>query len=83
MPKHTSGEWVASGDQVVTIDGNSIADVYGGQTFDECEANARLIAASPDMLEALDAVVFEATAMPDYVLAMVTAAIDKAEGNEV
>ena len=48
MNEHAQGTWEASGDQVVTIDGNSIADVYGGHTMDEIEANTRLIAAAPD-----------------------------------
>ena len=51
MTEHTQSTWEASGDQVVTIDGNSIADVYGGHTMDEIEANTRLIAAAPELLD--------------------------------
>jgi hypothetical protein len=51
--KHTQGPWVADGDQVEVQaefnDGYRICDVFGP----DYKANARLIAASPDMLEAL------------------------------
>lgn len=56
----------------------------GGITVDECKANARLIAAAPDMLEALEALL---GAVPPHVLKKwpnitkkARAAIAKAEG---
>jgi hypothetical protein len=52
MSAHTKGPWVANGDQVEVQaehnDGYRICDVFGS----DYKANARLIAAAPDLLEA-------------------------------
>lgn len=61
---HTPGPWVASEMRVFRgdIDGNTYiagtapADYSGGDTS-EAKANARLIAAAPDLLAALEAVI--------------------------
>lgn len=55
--KHTPGKWeIRKGKRKDTVsvetDAAYIAEVYG-QDYDDGEANARLIAAAPDMLEAL------------------------------
>lgn len=62
--KHTQGEWsddlyIEENSQesgyvnlVSSSNGYTIASAYG-QTYEECEANAKLIAASPIILEAL------------------------------
>ncbi|MCY4318329.1 MAG: hypothetical protein OXE76_03895 [Alphaproteobacteria bacterium] len=61
-PKFTPGPWrVSLSDEcaVVDRDGCDIADcgaLYESEP-EQCEANARLIAASPDMLEALKAII--------------------------
>lgn len=57
MSKHTPGPWKAVPTafgpiDIVVSDGRDIVTVYGGGTGNK-EANARLIAAAPDMLEAL------------------------------
>ena len=67
MSKHTQGEWVAVGGWV-ELDDETRADIcsvnpcdFGQRSFgrddDEMCANARLIAAAPDLLEALQALV--------------------------
>ena len=83
MNEHAQSTWEASGDQVVTIDGNSIADVYGGQTFDECEANAHLISAAPNLLEVAKLVVSDGhTSIPIAIQDKALAAIAKARGEK-
>jgi hypothetical protein len=56
--KHTPGPWdVDEGDfsiyQLET--GDQIAEMFGHQTPDEVEANARLMASAPDMLATIEA----------------------------
>ena len=59
--KHTPGPWVAQTDpchydtlsDVVGGDGNLFVSVGGKASWQEQEANARLIAAAPELLEAL------------------------------
>lgn len=64
---------------VVGADGISPAVVWGG--LESSEANARLIAAAPDLLEALKyARMYVETEGPEDELEMVDAAIAKAEG---
>jgi len=61
--KHTPGPWrIRRGTahlscvEVEVQDGDSVATVYDGvMGIDNAEANARLIAAAPDLLEALKA----------------------------
>jgi hypothetical protein len=55
--KHTPGPWAVHPrikDSVVTGKGGSIADLVGTKSAQEHEANARLIAAAPEMLEVLE-----------------------------
>jgi hypothetical protein len=93
MSKHTEGPWIAVGGWVEHPD-DAIADICScypralGQEhldrpYEEVDANARLIAAAPEMLEALKAIntAFqwnEQMARP--VFDKVHAAIAKAEG---
>lgn len=99
--KHTPGPWFAVGYQV-EIESETVADIcttnahlFGqGGLHDDARAmaNARLIAAAPEMLEMLEAgveclVSWMETADPDYVrepdeqvLAAMRAAIAKAKG---
>ncbi|KSD80016.1 hypothetical protein [Pseudomonas aeruginosa] len=61
MSKHTPGPWHVGGPNKCTIydkHGQRLANSFEGvmatqRTDSECEANARLIAAAPDLLEAL------------------------------
>lgn len=60
---HTAGPWTIEAGYILASDGTDIADVKGGDGFQfiddddnaECLANARLIAAAPDLLAALEA----------------------------
>lgn len=59
--KHTPIPWIISGQNILAGDGIGIAKVYDniGQPR---EANARLIAAAPEMLEALEMLLNETNA---------------------
>ena len=65
--KHTKGEWILNEKSSEIVSSNDcsknggidvIANCYCGfdyeSTMDECKANAKLIAASPELLEALN-----------------------------
>lgn len=54
--KHTPGPWSQSRDLVLDSRGWSIARCMEGDEFIDQEANARLIAAAPEMLAALASV---------------------------
>jgi len=100
---HTQGRWKRAGTSVVTQDGGLIASVYDGGDYsaEACgerqhkhktaAANAQLIEAAPDMLEALKKVVKESyvsentdggpvAEMSADVLDVLRDAIAKAEG---
>ncbi len=55
MTKHTPGEWIDRGTNCVGTRWQLVASVYPmeDENPEEHAANARLIAASPDLLEAL------------------------------
>lgn len=64
MSKHTPGPWMLADDKTRVITNESVPDAeiadcesgfYCSKNISECEANARLIAAAPEMLEALKA----------------------------
>ena len=91
MAKHTPGPWVTSAtDDTVVIDatGREVAAIDGDyndpDTWPQMEANARLIAAAPEMLRALKELysiaVSEGVVGDDTTLPMAAAAIAKAEG---
>jgi hypothetical protein len=52
--KHTPAPWEAHGFEIWAY-GERIADTITGVNFDEDRANARLMAAAPDLLKALQA----------------------------
>lgn len=60
MALHLTGWRVSAGDELTVFDGNSCKIVavsaggMAGRTFKEAEEVARLIAAAPELLEALD-----------------------------
>ena len=97
MSKHTPGPWSANGkaneaDYVVRDqNGHALASVFLPTNVLEAEANARLIAAAPDLLEALQGIVaadFESVPRTAVYRAVkllqdeARAAIAKAEGGE-
>lgn len=54
MNKHTPGPWLIEVNGfIIAPDGFSVADCDRGRDVNEADANARLIAAAPDMLMAL------------------------------
>ena len=55
MSKHTPGPWTLDGDGFVYGEGNIVADPHSSLNIDhdELDANARLIACAPELLEAL------------------------------
>jgi hypothetical protein len=50
MTKHTPGPWVIDAYGDVTANGEDVAHVVGHYGEEENSANARLIAAAPDLL---------------------------------
>lgn len=91
MSKHTPGPWVA--ERRSTMVATAIDGAYGYELFDvrcdvpEFEANARLIAAAPDLLEVLEQFVAwvdapSESAFSDSQLAAARAAIAKAKGEQ-
>ena len=54
--KHTAGPWIVNDTTVMDATGISVCDVDGELSFDADKANAQLIAAAPEMLEALKAI---------------------------
>ena len=95
MSKHTPGPWkIAAHCSTLIFDGNgrSIASAGGYQsntshTLDENEANTNLIAAAPDLLEALETIINSEWMVShdwggdrDAVMDKATAAINKARG---
>lgn len=83
---HTPGPWITCGFENLTVndrDGNTIIACPGSSTGTriEMKANARLIAAAPDLLEAL----IECEVLLDQfplIKRRVKAAIAKAEGRD-
>ena len=99
--QHTPGPWKFSPNgagylvtrEDVFVVGHGICGVKPSQSAseDQCEANARLIAAAPDMLAVLNETTLQLRYLADKfgetgtgaaVLARVQAVIAKAEGNE-
>jgi len=89
MKQHTPGPWeIVEREQdtprIVGPDGQADVAILGtgAHTTEEEEANARLIAAAPDMLEALKYIVAWKPKdwNPETARDMATAAISKAEG---
>ena len=56
---HTKGIWMVSGsDQIVAMPSQvKVCNRISGANYEEMEANAKLIAASPDLIEVLDLII--------------------------
>jgi hypothetical protein len=84
MSKHTPGPWVQRKGELKGSDGNNVC--VWGLGLAHCsrdavaEANARLIAAAPDLLEALKEIVQRNEIQHWFNLDQARAAIAKAEG---
>ena len=92
MNSYTPGPWVAVGGWVEHPD-DDVADICTcdielmeqgklGRSSDEITANARLIAAAPEMLEALVDLLGWQTFAPDDVVTQAHAAIARARGEK-
>lgn len=87
MSAHTPGPWKLSEEDTGMNDSGTILDPYGhvivtdvyGRTDDEAEANARLIAAAPDLLAACK-LILAGEADDDTILNAVADAVAKAGG---
>lgn len=83
MTQHSPGPWVADSVNYVVQAGTNdqIANVYGPQGLLEVEANANLIAAAPDLLDALKTALSECgRVLSDNTTNAIKTAIAKAEG---
>jgi hypothetical protein len=83
MNRHTPGPWAVTADgiNIKTKDTDIMICENGGETgATEDKANARLIAAAPDMLEALENLENNGVEIPDHAWIMIKNAIDKATG---
>lgn len=65
-PKHTPGPWEAVTYCVTSPSIANIANAYNGALEDEGRANARLIAASPKLLQTLEEVLEALRDSPDF-----------------
>ena len=52
-PKHTPGPWKQGNDRIECSEGYGVADLFTQRNDAETKANARLIAAAPEMAEIL------------------------------
>lgn len=75
-PSATTGEWMIAGEK-----SGYLAEARDCGTG-EVEANAKLIASSPDLLEALELVIstYEEGGWPSATMTVVRAAVSKAKG---
>lgn len=83
MSKHTPGPWVDGGYDVEASDRTLVCSMSGWRGPQATKANARLIAAAPELLEALklaDAALSGANMNMNVVQRKVSEAIAKAEG---
>jgi len=94
MNEYTKGPWVNSVTGIYAKDGTTIAQVYTQWSNDADEANARLISAAPELLEACKAAENDISLFYDEkregtntqtwkVIMKLRTAIAKAEGEEV
>ncbi len=79
MSKHTPGPWIEVGRYIET-DGHILCEMFSARTRDERDANQRLIAAAPELLEALKLAQSIIGHPEDAHSKLISAAIDKAEG---
>lgn len=81
MSNHTKGKWNQIGTSVGITDGEICVCYTNGLQFDAL-ANARLIAAAPDLLEACIKAEHNGLDLPVYVRELLADAISKATGEQ-
>ncbi len=79
MSKHTPGPWIAVGKYIAT-DEHILCEMFYARTRDERDANQRLIATAPELLEALKLAQSIIGHPEDAHSKLISAAINKAEG---
>jgi hypothetical protein len=57
--KHTPGPWAVGSHRSIQSSSGTICETYSHMGVDEADANERLIAAAPELLAALNAIVFQ------------------------
>ena len=77
----STGEWQVFADKYNVIICDNVWDHTANKTGNSIEANARLIAAAPDLLEALELLMYRSEIHDPKMLAIAHAAIDKARGS--
>lgn len=93
MSNYTPGPWRVKpnsvGGPTVGPEGSVVADIrtyggphVGGRQHPQTDANARLIAAAPDLLEACRAAWWNSLDLPEPVREMLSAAIARATGEQ-
>ena len=80
MSKHTPGPWEYLGHSWVQTADDKKTPIANFNFFAATEANARLIAAAPELLEALQDMVSDHASLSAATLAFARAAIAKATG---
>ena len=55
ITKHTPGPWIVDGSRIAAPDGTTVINCLGAMGGHDTQADARLIAAAPDLLAALEA----------------------------
>ncbi len=84
--QHTPGPWsylsgTSTCEKIIGADGIVVADPWWSRSVEEVDANARLIAASPELLEVLQVIAADSRwTSGEPLLMQVRAAIAKAEG---
>lgn len=85
MSKHTPGPWSRDkNDSLCSPDGRQVyvwnSGLGNSYRSEETDANARLIAAAPELLEACEAAEWNSLDLPEHVRIKLQAAIAKAKG---
>ncbi len=81
MATHTQGDWINLGYRVDVdvADGLSgICEMSDWMESEEMEANAKLVAAAPDMLEVLQTIENDANQVPEWLWIKIKKVIEKA-----
>ena len=79
---HTPGPWIVTARKVTTVDGTGIASpIVGEWGYFQASSNLQLMAAAPDLLDALQSFVDHGTCFSEDDMQKARAAIAKATGD--